>query len=224
MKAAEKVKLAVLVLLIIGGVALYFTTGLNTVSPAEAVEWFRGLGAWAGLVFILLYTMLPVLFVPGSILTLIAGVLFGPLLGTLYVIVGANLGAAAAFLAARYFGHALKDRLEKVRFMNIAEANKKIERNGFLFVLFLRLVPIFPYNGLNYGLALTRIRFRDYILGSIVGMVPAIFAFVYLGSSLAELDATKIAIALLLVALIIGIPTYIKRRHANKLKKAGIKE
>ncbi|RME30915.1 TVP38/TMEM64 family protein [Candidatus Woesearchaeota archaeon] len=209
---------------ILVGLGAYFGTGLAHAPPEKLLSWFHSLGVWAGVVYITIYAVAPVLLVPGSLLTVIAGALFGPLLGTLYVIIGANLGALMAFLSARYFGADVKEKVEKTRFMNLQEANKKIERNGFLFVLFLRLVPLVPYNLLNYGLGLSRVRFRDYFLGSIIGMLPATFAFVYFGDSLASLDWRQILFASLLVAGTITIPLGIKKHMGKKEQALNARE
>ncbi len=146
--------------------------------------------AWAG--FILAYVLAAVFMVPGSILTLAAGVLFGVALGVALVSLASTLGACCAFLVGRFLARDwVESRLETMpRFRALDRA---VARKGWLIVLLARLSVVIPYNLLNYALGLTNVRFGAYLSGTLVGMLPAIFLYVYLGSvagSLASLDQT----------------------------------
>ena len=141
--------------------------------------WLEGLGPWGPLAFILGYAAATVAFVPGSVLTLAAGALFGLLRGTLFVFAAAVLGSATAFLVARYLARrAIERRISGNQ--KFAAIDRAIARQGFKIVLLLRLSPVFPFNFLNYGLGLTRVRFLDYVLAS-VGMLPGTLLYVYYG-------------------------------------------
>lgn len=140
--------------------------------------WLTQLGLWGPLGFMAAYALATIAFLPGSLLTLASGALFGPLWGTLYSLAGATLGAALAFLAARYVAGdwvraRAAGRLEKL----IAGA----EAEGWRFVAFVRLVPLFPFNFLNYALGLTRLGLWPYTLASFVFMAPGAAAYTYLG-------------------------------------------
>ena len=144
--------------------------------------------AWAG--FILAYILAALFMVPGSILTLAAGVLFGVALGVALVSLAATLGACCAFLVGRFLARDwVESRLEAMpRFRALDRA---VARRGWLIVLLARLSVVIPYNLLNYALGLTNVRFGAYLFGTLVGMLPAIFLYVYLGSeagSLATLE------------------------------------
>lgn len=144
--------------------------------------------AWAG--FILAYILAALFMVPGSILTLAAGVLFGVSLGVALVSLAATLGACCAFLVGRFLARDwVESRLETMpRFRALDRA---VARRGWLIVLLARLSVVIPYNLLNYALGLTNVRFGAYLFGTLIGMLPAIFLYVYLGSvagSLASLD------------------------------------
>ena len=146
--------------------------------------------AWAG--FILAYILAAVFMVPGSILTLAAGVLFGVALGVALVSLAATLGACCAFLVGRFLTRDwVESRLEAMpRFRALDRA---VARRGWLIVLLARLSVVIPYNLLNYALGLTNVSFGAYLFGTLVGMLPAIFLYVYLGSvagSLASLEQT----------------------------------
>lgn len=142
-------------------------------------EWIDGLGAWGPVLFVVGYAVATVAFVPGSVLTLAAGAIFGLLNGTIYVFVAATIGAALAFLVARHLARGvIEQRLEgNQRFGAIDQA---VGREGFKIVVLLRLSPVFPFNLLNYALGLTGVRFHDYLLASI-GMVPGTLLYVYYG-------------------------------------------
>jgi uncharacterized membrane protein YdjX (TVP38/TMEM64 family) len=146
--------------------------------PAFSV-WVQSQGAWGVLAFVLGYAVATVAFVPGSLLTLAGGAIFGFAAGTAYVFAGAVLGSSAAFLVARYVARpAVERRLARdPRFERIDAA---VGRDGRKMVFLLRLSPLLPYNALNYALGLTSVRFRDYVLAS-VGMLPATVMWVYAG-------------------------------------------
>lgn len=153
----------------------------------QFAAWVESLGVWGPIVFILGYLLATVAFVPGSLLTLAAGAIFGLVKGTLYVFLGAAAGTAVAFLVARYLARsAVERRLEKnERFRAIDGA---VAKSGLKIVFLLRLSPAFPYNLLNYALGLTSVRFRDYLLASF-GMLPATFLYVYYGKVIGSLAA-----------------------------------
>ncbi|MBL8986802.1 MAG: TVP38/TMEM64 family protein [Gemmatimonadetes bacterium] len=143
------------------------------------VEWVRGQGALAPVVFVAGYAAAVVVLVPGSLLTLAAGAIFGLRDGVAIVFVGAVAGASAAFLIAR---HLVRRPFERrlagdARFAAIDQA---VSREGRKIVFLLRLSPIFPFSLLNYGLGLTQVRFADYVAASI-GMLPGTFLYVYYG-------------------------------------------
>lgn len=151
------------------------------------VAWVDGLGVWGPAVFILGYTTATVAFIPGSLLTLTAGAVFGIAWGTVYVLIGATLGSAAAFLVSRYFARgAIEQRVaDHPRFGAIDRA---VGAEGFKIVLLLRLSPVFPFNLLNYALGLTKVRFADYVLASI-GMLPGSLLYTYYGKLAGDVAA-----------------------------------
>lgn len=146
----------------------------------KALTWVDSLGSVGAIAFILLYIIATVAFFPGSILTLGAGVVFGVILGSFYVFVGATLGATAAFLVGRYLARGwVAQKIEgNQKFRAIDQA---VGREGLKIVLMTRLSPIFPFNLLNYAYGVTGVSLKDYVLGS-VGMLPGTLMYVYIGS------------------------------------------
>lgn len=140
-------------------------------------EWMESLGAWAPLIFVFLYTGAVVAAIPGSALTILAGGLFGAVVGVVVVSAGATLGASLCFLIARYFARdAMVQWLSRhERFRRLDELT---ERHGAIIVALTRLVPLFPFNLLNYGFGLTRVPFWTYVFWSWLCMLPATVLFV----------------------------------------------
>jgi uncharacterized membrane protein YdjX (TVP38/TMEM64 family) len=182
---------------------------------AAALEaWVQGAGPPGALVFIGLYAIATVLFLPGAVLTLAGGALFGPLWGTLYNLIGATLGAALAFLIARYLA---RDWVQTRAKGLLGRLISGVEAEGWRFVAFTRLVPLFPFNLLNYALGLTRIGFLPYLLATLVFMLPGALAYTYLGFAGRETVAggegliRTALIALALLAVVAFLPRLIMR-------------
>ena len=171
-------------------------------------------GILAPAVFVVLYAVGAVLFLPGSIITLAGGALFGPVWGSVFNLLGATLGATLAFLAARYLA---SDWVAKKAGGWLARLIAGVEDEGWRFVALVRLVPLFPFNMLNYALGLTRIRLLHYVVTSLVCMAPGGIAYTYLGHAGGEAlagseDAVETGlIALGLVAVVAFLPRLVRR-------------
>jgi uncharacterized membrane protein YdjX (TVP38/TMEM64 family) len=167
------------------GMALLLVAFIIVVTSSDVlssfVAWVRRAGTWGALVFGLVYVVATVLMLPGSVLTLGAGFLYGPLWGSLLVSPASVAGATLAFLLSR--GRArgwVEQRMgSRPRFVAVDRA---IEQEGFKTVVLLRLSPVFPFVLLNYALGLTKVRTSHYVLGSALGMLPGTVFFVYTGS------------------------------------------
>ncbi len=185
---------------------------------AMVETWVRSYGIWAPVVFACLYVLATVLFLPGSVLTIVGGALFGPLWGTFYSLIGATTGATIAFLIARFLASEWVARKASGRLKQLIDG---VEAEGWRFVAFTRLVPLFPFNLLNYALGLTRIRLSHYVFVSLVCMLPAGLAYTYLGYAGREVatggeqavNAGMIALGLL--AAVAFLPRFIGRLRAR---------
>lgn len=146
-----------------------------------ALDGIRSLGPWGPALFVLLYVVATVLFLPGSILTLGAGAAFGLVRGVVVVSIAATLGATAAFLVGRYLARDwVAARIE--RRGSFRALDEAVAREGWKIVGLMRLSPVVPFNLLNYAFGATRVPLRDYVLASWVGMLPGTVLYVYLGS------------------------------------------
>ncbi len=202
-------------------VAFFYRDNINL---AALDNWVSDAGSLAPLYFVVVYAAATVLFVPGSILTLAGGALFGPLLGTVYNLTGATLGAALAFLIARYLaGNWVANRAGG----RLQQMSDGVEKEGWRFVAFVRLVPLFPFNILNYALGLTRIKFVHYLLATYVCMLPGALAYTYLGYAGREAVGgggdliQKSLLALALLAVVIFLPRFIRRLRGPPMLELG---
>lgn len=184
------------------------------------LAWIDGLGLVGGLAFIAIYIVATVAFLPGSILTLGAGVIFGVVMGSVYVFVGATLGAIAAFWVGRYLARDWVSRKieDNASFSAIDQA---VAEEGFKIVLLTRLSPVFPFNLLNYAFGLTGVSLKNYALGS-VGMIPGTILYVYIGSLAGDLarlgtespdanPAAQWAIRIIGLAATVAVTVYVTR-------------
>ena len=204
-------------------------TILRSLSIGQAMEaikgWIGGLGIWGPVVWALVYVVATVLLVPGTILTLAAGALFGLVVGTITVSIGSTLGAAFAFLIARY---AARDKVAAMaaRSRNFGAIDRAIGEGGWKIVALLRLSPAIPFNLQNYLYGLTPVRFWPYVVTSSLAMLPGAFLYIYLGhvtGAAVGADRTRtpaewamLAIGLLATA---AVTVYVTRLARRKLQE-----
>jgi uncharacterized membrane protein YdjX (TVP38/TMEM64 family)/rhodanese-related sulfurtransferase len=200
-------------------IMLAFATGIGfaiiyreNFDVAALEAWINDMGALAPLVFMLVYALGTVLFLPGSVLTFAGGALFGPVLGTFYNLTGATLGALLAFLISRYLASAWVEEKTGGRVKQLING---VESEGWRFVAFVRLMPLFPFNLLNYALGLTKIPAVQYLLATYIFMLPGALAYTYIGYVGREAIGgdegliQKILIALALLAMVSFLPRLI---------------
>jgi uncharacterized membrane protein YdjX (TVP38/TMEM64 family) len=168
--------LAVVVALIVAAKYLHLQDLLK-----QALDWVGGLGPWGPAIFIVIYVVATVLFIPGSVLTLGAGAVFGMVWGSVYVSIGSVLGATAAFLVGRYLARdTIARKIEGNK--RFAVIDKAVAHEGWKIVGLTRLSPVFPFTLLNYAFGLTRVKLGHFVLASWIGMMPGTVMYVYLGS------------------------------------------
>lgn len=157
------------------------------------LDWVEHLGFWAPIAFILIYNLATIFLIPGSLLTLGAGVIFGVIWGSIYVSIGSVMGAIFAFLIGRYLTRDWVARTLE-NYENFKMIDQAVGAEGWKIVGLTRLSPIFPFNLLNYALGLTNVSLKDYFLASWIGMLPGTILYVYVGSlvgSLAQLGTAE---------------------------------
>lgn len=199
------------------------------VGPAELEDMLRGRGAAAPAVFVGLFALATLTGLPGSVFALAGGALFGPVSGTLYNLSGATLGATAAFLAARYLA---ADGVRARTGPRLGRLVEGVEAEGWRFIAFVRLVPLFPFNLINYALGLTRIGLAAYVAATFVCMIPGALAYTWLGhvgrEALAGGEGTiqKGLLGLGLLASVLFLPRLVRRfrKTGERLDIQGLRQ
>lgn len=215
----KSIKFIVLIAFVGGAFFLVRYLGLREYLDEETLRgWIYGYGPWGPAIYMLIYAVAPSLMLPGLPLTVVGGVLFGPVWGTVYVIFGATAGASIAFLISRYLGRewvAAKLKTDRLR-----DLDRAVEEKGWKIVAFTRLIPIFPFNFLNYAFGLTRVKFLHYVLASFVFMLPGAAAYVIFSSSLLDVLKGKVSkefiIGVVLVVLVSLIPVLYRKYRGRR--------
>jgi Uncharacterized conserved protein len=220
MNKRNAIKLVMLAVLVGGAVALYFSplrTYLTKAHIHDLIGWLRGL--WYGpLVLIGLYAAGCVFAIPASVFVIAAGVIWGWKLGAVYAITGGFLGAMASYFVGRFLGEGLLDKFGSPG----RAVRKQVETAGFTSMLIVRLIPGPPFAIWNYAAGVARMRFRDYALATLIGIIPSHVVFTYCADSLVngtmtQGDAIKrLAIVCALLLALILIPILIKKRIGVK--------
>jgi len=192
-------------------------------TPAAIRDYIQSFGQFAVTIYIAAYTLNTISIVPPiAILSLTAGLAFGKVWGAVYLMTGAMLGTTATFFISRIFGRGLVERFLKGKFKALDDG---LAKKGFLTVLFFRIVPILPYEVLNYVCGLSKMKFKDYFLATFLGLIPGVIISAFFGGtignikSLKDLFSIELVIALGLLGLLIIIPViyqYIKRKKGKK--------
>jgi uncharacterized membrane protein YdjX (TVP38/TMEM64 family) len=219
MLSRRGLKIATLVVLVGGVVALYFSPlrGYFTREHLSGtVDYLRGL--WYGpLVLIASYAIGCIFAIPASIFIIAAGIIWGWKLGVTYAMCGAMIGASAAYFAGRFLGEGLLDHFGRA---GVAVRNQ-VSRNGFVSMLIARLIPGPPFAVWNYAAGIARMNFGEYFLATLLGTLPAHIIFAYCADALfngtmTEGDAVKrLAIVAALLISMITLTTLLKRRFAR---------
>jgi uncharacterized membrane protein YdjX (TVP38/TMEM64 family) len=157
----------------------------------KSILWIKSLGTLAPIIFIIIYNVATVLFIPCSLLTIKAGFLFGAFWGSIYVFIAALIGATWSFLIGRYLSRDWVYSLLK-QHPKFKAINQAVAKEGWKIVLLTRLSPIFPFNLLNYAFGITQVALKDYVLGSL-GIIPGVIMYVYIGSVASDLSMLNTA-------------------------------
>lgn len=176
-------------------------------------------GLWkAALIYIIIYALRPFILFPATLLTVSSGLLFGPWLGILFTIIGENASANVAFSVARWFG---RDWVRRKGGISLQKWEGRLRENGLVTVLILRLIML-PFDAVNYGCGLTAVRHRDYALGTFIGILPALIAFVLLGG-IGSAGANRLWLlvgSVLFLVLGIGLARWLGRRENSARPQA----
>ena len=199
--ASKILKIAAVLLIIAFGAYL-----LNRVGVSELKGFVGGYGIYAPIVYIACFAILPIFLFPVPILAVVAGAMFGLVWGSVYTIVGAMINSILMFYIARFLGFKSVSNFIGRSDNFLAKLDKSV--NKFVLILILRLIPLVPYNALNYACGLINVSLKDYAGATFVGIVPATFIMVNLGDKVLDVKSFEFAFACVLMVLLVVLSSW----------------
>jgi len=182
-------------------------------SPTEIRDYVLSFEVYAPLIYIILFTIVPLTLFPDSILAIAGGMIFGIVNGAIYTMIGAVCGASLSFYLSRTLGQTLlKSFLGKHSILS----TEKFKSNGFLFILILRLIPLIPFDIISYSAGLSEIKYKDFILATIFGIIPGVLVFTNIGDKSIDIGSDAFYVSLALLIGLITITVLIKRKISIK--------
>lgn len=202
-------------LLIVAVIVLivWLSRSVFEVDANDLRSWILSFGLWAPVMYIVIYTVRPLIFFPASVLSIAGGLAFGAWLGTLYTIIGATLGAMLSFYVAKTFGKSL---VRREWTGNAGKIQSQMEQNGFFYVLLFRFIPAINFDLISYAAAFAKVRFTSFALATLIGIIPGTFAYNFLGSSFVSGNPKIIILAVLVFAVLTVVPILIRNRWNKK--------
>ncbi|RZT22470.1 TVP38/TMEM64 family protein [Fictibacillus sp. BK138] len=204
------ISLAILILLIV-----WLQKNYKGFSPEEFRNWIMQWGLLAPFLFILLYTLRPFVLFPSSIFAITSGLSFGFYWGCLYTYLGSLGGGLITYYAVNRLGRFKKSKQWKNERYNKIRSN--IEREGFRYVLLLRLLPVLNYDLVSYLTSITKVKFKDYAIATAIGIIPGTIAYTYLGTSMTSQSKEVIWIGTTLLFVIVGLPLIFKKKMKARI-------
>jgi len=186
----------------------------KNVSAEQLRDYIDYYGVWAPIIYIILFTLLPIVFFPVAVLALAAGLLFGFWEGTFYTMIGAIMNSSLMFFMAKVLARQsvmsfLHKHLSAERSKLLLEVDPQ---RGFWFIFTLRLIPLVPYNLINYGAGLTAIRFRDYTTATALGILPGTLVFLNIGDKVVDVHDPRFLVAVILLVILIVISLLLAKK------------
>jgi uncharacterized membrane protein YdjX (TVP38/TMEM64 family) len=200
------------VFIVIGGL-LWINYKYINVNPETLRNIIEQAGWFAPFLYILIYTFRPLILFPASVLSLAGGLLFGPFAGTVLIVSGATAGAALSFIIARKLG---KNIAGKEWTGRAAGMQRQLTEHGFVYVLLIRLIPVFNFDFISYLCGISKLKLKAFIFGTFVGIIPGAFAYSFLGSSLIEGDRGQIVTAIIIFLAVSTIPLLFRKKISRK--------
>lgn len=213
-----KIALGILFLSIIL-VVIYKVYSLNLGSE-EIKNYIQGFGKIGPLVYIIMFSLVPLTLFPDSVLAIAGGLIFGLFKGYIYTTIGALIGGTISFYISRYWGREVVKKLTKEKLDKVEEM---INNRGFIIIFILRLIPLLPYDVISYGAGLTAVKYKDFLLATLFGTIPGILVFTNLGAQTVNIGSSSFYISVALLILLFIISIFLKNKFISKELKNDIK-
>ncbi len=185
---------------------------LSGIDRSQLQLWLQQMGIWAPVLYVLIYSIATICILPSTPLNLTGGAIFGAVWGTVWTSIAAILAAVLAFGFSRTIGRSFVAQKLAGKWESI---DREMQQGGFFYMFAIRLLPLIPYGIVNFAAGLTSIKFRDYLLGTLLGTVPGILPFVMMGAGLTALkqgDVLPLLVGLALTGMLVGTATWYRRR------------
>jgi uncharacterized membrane protein YdjX (TVP38/TMEM64 family) len=210
----KHISIALMVVVIGLGVYLCKSSGMfGNCTPHSIKNYICSFGILAPIIYIVMFTIVPLTLFPDAVLAVVGGMIFGLGLGTLYTIIGAVCGGTLSFFISRIFGRGLVEKLIKGK---VEWFENGIEKRGFLFILTLRLIPLVPFDVISYGAGLSKIKYKDFALATSIGIVPGVLVYTNLGDKSGNLFSVEFLGAILILVLLMIFSYFMKKKISIK--------
>lgn len=218
---SEKLKKKIIIAVSIVLIAVVYKLFLKGITAQSIRDWVNGFGILAPLAYIFVWAVLPVFFFPVPILALAGGLSFGLIDGTIYTLIGAMINSSVMFLLANILAKDmvtkyLEKKLPKKWWNKFRRAE---DREGFMIVLVCRLIPVMPYNVINYVSGLTEIKFRNYFLATFIGILPGTIIFLNVGDKILDIRSPEFIISIVLVIILTVVSLVLGKIFTKRVDK-----
>lgn len=209
-----KILISVILIIIIGS-TIYKLLNMN-INSKDIQAYVSSFGKLAPLVYIIMFALVPLTLFPDSVLAIGGGLIFGLFKGYIYTLIGALIGASLSFYISRKLGRNFVKKLTKEKLDGI---ESMINSKGFFVVLMLRLIPLFPFDIISYGAGLTSIKYKDFLLATIIGTIPGILVFTNIGAQSVNIGSNGFYISIMALILLVIASIFLKNKFISFYKK-----
>ncbi|MBC6003735.1 TVP38/TMEM64 family protein [Paeniclostridium sp. NSJ-45] len=209
-----KILISVILIIIVGS-TIYKLLNMN-INSKDIQAYVSSFGKLAPLVYIIMFALVPLTLFPDSVLAIGGGLIFGLFKGYIYTLIGALIGASLSFYISRKLGRNFVKKLTKEKLDGI---ESMINSKGFFVVLMLRLIPLFPFDIISYGAGLTSIKYKDFLLATIIGTIPGILVFTNIGAQSVNIGSNGFYMSIMALILLVIASIFLKNKFVSFYKK-----
>ena len=209
-----KILISIILIIIIGSI-MYKLLRMN-INSKDIQSYVSSFGKLAPLVYIIMFALVPLTLFPDSVLAIGGGLIFGLAKGYIYTLIGALIGASLSFYISRKLGRNFVKKLTKEKLDGI---ESMINSKGFFVVLMLRLIPLFPFDIISYGAGLTSIKYKDFLLATIIGTIPGILVFTNIGAQSVNIGSNGFYMSIMALILLVIASIFLKNKFISFYKK-----